>query len=153
MSTVVVSIKRLSDAFLDIPLPSYSTQGSAGMDVHAAIENELILRAGTILMIPTNLSIALSPGYECQVRSRSGLAAKSGVFCLNAPGTIDSDYRGEIKVILANMSTEDFTLRRGDRIAQLVVASYETVQWKQVEQLDQTERGEGGFGSTGVSQK
>lgn len=103
-------------------------------------------------MVPTGLAIALPSGYECQVRSRSGLAAKHGVFCLNAPGTIDSDYRGEIKVILANFGTESFTVQRGDRIAQLVIASYETVQWESVDSLDETERGEGGFGSTGLKQ-
>lgn len=144
-----VQISRLNNAIKDIELPVYSTSGSAGMDIRAAIDSEEILNPGETKMIPTGLAIALSPGYECQVRSRSGLAAKHGVFALNAPGTIDSDYRGEIKVILSNFSDKPYGISRGERIAQLVIARYERVDWEEVESLDETDRGSGGFGSTG----
>ncbi len=150
--TLSIRIQRTSTEFSDLPFPAYATTGSAGMDVHAAISQSLQIAPGSHVMVPTGLAIALPSGYECQVRSRSGLAAKHGVFCLNAPGTIDSDYRGEIKVILANFGAESFTIQRGDRIAQLVIASYETVQWDAVDSLDETARGEGGFGSTGLKQ-
>lgn len=145
-----VKIKQIDAKFADIALPAYSTTGSAGMDVCAAISEDLTLAAGKIAMVPTNLSIELPAGYECQVRSRSGLAAKNGVFCLNAPGTIDSDYRGEINVILANFSGADFVIKRGMRIAQLVIARYETAEWEVVRELSDTKRAAGGFGSTGV---
>lgn len=131
-------------------LPSYATTGSAGMDLHAAIEEQLIIPAGGIVMVPTGIAIALPSGYECQVRSRSGLAAKSGVFALNAPGTIDSDYRGEIKVILANFSKQDYIVQSQERIAQIVIAAYTIVEWNPVDDLTETERGTGGFGSTGI---
>mgnify|MGYP000635595257 CR=1 FL=1 len=147
-----MNISRTSQDFLDLPLPMYSTSGSAGMDVHAALSEPMTIPPGGVAMIPTALSIALPAGLECQVRSRSGLAAKHGVFTLNSPGTIDSDYRGEIKVILANFGGAPFTINRGDRIAQLVVARYESVQWNEVSSLDETERGAGGFGSTGIGQ-
>ena len=136
----------------DLPLPVYATEGSAGMDVHAAVDVTLTIAPSQIVMVPTGLSMAVPRGFECQVRSRSGLAAKHGVFALNAPGTIDSDYRGEVKVILANMSAEPFQVERGMRIAQLVVARHEHVQWNVVESLEETSRGDGGFGSTGVEQ-
>lgn len=145
-----VKIKQIDANFADIALPAYSTAGSAGMDVCAAITADITIAAGKTAMIPTNLSIELPVGYECQVRSRSGLAAKNGVFCLNAPGTIDSDYRGEIKVILANFSDTDFVITRGMRVAQLVIARYETAEWEVVRELSDTERAAGGFGSTGV---
>ncbi len=145
-----IEITRLKDTFEDLPLPSYKTSGSAGMDVYAAIENSIILHPGHTVLVPTNLAIALPEGFECQVRSRSGLALKNGVFALNAPGTIDSDYRGEIGVILSNFAKEAFTIRRGDRIAQLVIARYEQAEWNIVNSLEETERGAGGFGSTGV---
>ena len=144
-----IEITRLSNEFNDLPLPSYQTEGSAGMDICAAIENPTVIKTGAVELIPTLLAIALPQGYECQVRSRSGLAAKNGIFALNAPGTIDSDYRGEIKVILANFGKNDFTINRGDRIAQLVIAKYEQISWKLVNELNATERGSGGFGSTG----
>ena len=131
-------------------LPSYATTGSAGMDLHAAIEEQLIIPAGGIVMVPTGIAIALPSGYECQVRSRSGLAAKSGVFALNAPGTIDSDYRGEIKVIRANFSKQDYIVQSQERIAQIVIAAYTIVEWNPVDELTETERGTGGFGSTGI---
>jgi dUTP pyrophosphatase len=131
-------------------LPAYATVGSAGMDITAALAEPMILEPGAIVMIPTGIAIALPQGFECQVRSRSGLAAKHGIFALNAPGTIDSDYRGEIKVILANSGKASYAIQPGERIAQLVIARYETVQWELVDSLDETERGIGGFGSTGT---
>ena len=144
-----IAIARLPHAG-DLPLPSYATEGSAGMDVYAAVDEPLTIEPSQVVMVPTGLAMAVPHGFECQVRSRSGLAAKHGVFALNAPGTVDSDYRGEVKVILANFSTEPFTIERGSRIAQLVVASHAHVRWNEVDDLDATERGEGGFGSTGV---
>ncbi|MCS6966026.1 MAG: dUTP diphosphatase [Candidatus Kapabacteria bacterium] len=147
---LVVQIQRTDPAFADLPLPTYATEGSAGMDVYAAVTEPVELPPGGIVVIPTGIAIALPPGYECQVRSRSGIAARYGVFALNAPGTIDSDFRGEIRIILANFGREPFWIRRGDRIAQLVVTRYERVCWELVPELPRTERGSGGFGSTGI---
>ncbi len=144
-----VKITR-TDRYNDLSLPIYATSGSAGMDVLAYLNESITIQSGQTIMIPTGLAIALPDGFECQVRSRSGLAAKYGIFALNAPGTIDSDYRGEIKVILSNFGKDAFTINNGDRIAQLVVAKYEKVIWNEVDSLDETERGEGGFGSTGL---
>lgn len=144
-----IEITRLPHA-ADLPLPAYATSGAAGMDVHAAVDQPLVIQPGSIALVPTGLVMAIPTGFECQVRSRSGLAARNGVFALNAPGTIDSDYRGEVKVILANISGDPFTIERGSRIAQLVVARHEQVEWRAVEAVDATERGSGGFGSTGV---
>lgn len=140
---------QILDHARDLPLPFYATEGSAGMDIHAAVSEPLTLAAGKVTMVPTGLCVAIPQGYEIQVRSRSGLAAKNGVFALNSPGTIDSDYRGEIKVILANFSDTDFVIERGLRIAQLVVAKHEHIAWQAVESLDETSRADGGFGSTG----
>jgi len=130
-------------------LPHYATPLSAGMDLRAQIEAPITLSPLERKIIPTGLSIALPKGHEAQVRPRSGLAAKHGITVLNAPGTIDADYRGDIGVILINLSQEDFTIAPQDRIAQLVVAEYSQVQWQPVDQLPDTERGSGGFGSTG----
>ena len=132
-------------------LPSYATAGSAGMDLRAAVPEyqPLTLAPGRRALVPTGLKIALPLGYEAQVRARSGLALKHGIICPNAPGTIDSDYRGECGVILANIGDEDFVIRRGERIAQLVIAKHERADWIEVETLDDTARGAGGFGSTG----
>lgn len=130
--------------------PFYATVNSAGMDLKANIEEPITLAPLQRAMVPTGLYIALPEGTEAQVRPRSGLAAKHGVTVLNTPGTIDADYRGEIKVILVNLSNEPFTINPGERIAQMVVARYEKVEWDEVESLDQTERGAGGFGSTGT---
>lgn len=146
---MTIDIVRMDHA-ADLPLPVYASNGAAGMDVHAAVEAPTILAAGAVVLVPTGLCVAIPQGFEIQVRSRSGLAAKHGVFALNAPGTIDSDYRGEIKVILANFSGEDVIIERGMRIAQLVVARHEQCTWNVVSQLSETQRGEGGFGSTGV---
>jgi dUTP pyrophosphatase len=146
---VSVRIARLSDATKDIPLPEYATGGSAGMDIRAAVEGDLILKAGETALVPTGFAIALPAGYEAQVRPRSGLAIKNRVGILNAPGTIDSDYRGEVKVILTNFGGEDFTVRRGDRIAQMIIAPYVRADWDEKDTLDDTGRGIGGFGHTG----
>ena len=131
-------------------LPSYETNSSAGMDLRANISEAVILRPLARAIIKTGLFIELPVGYEAQVRPRSGLAAKKGITVLNSPGTIDADYRGEIGVILVNLSNEDFTIQNGERIAQMVVARHEHISWKQVDSLEETSRGTGGFGSTGV---
>lgn len=131
------------------PLPAYATDLSAGMDLRACLENSVTLGPLERALIPTGLFIALPAGFEAQVRPRSGLAAKHGVTVLNTPGTIDADYRGEIKVILVNLSHTPFTIVPGERIAQMVVARHERVEWEEAESLDETARGEGGFGSTG----
>ncbi len=131
------------------PLPEYATEGSAGMDIRANIESPVVLNPLERLLIPTGLFIELPEGFEAQIRPRSGLAIKHGLTCLNTPGTIDADYRGEIKVILINLSQEPHTIVHGDRIAQMVVAKVEQVKWKAVVQISETERGEGGFGHTG----
>jgi dUTP pyrophosphatase len=145
-----ILVKRLNNEFEDLPLPQYQTSGSAGMDIYAAVNDPVVINPKEIVLVPTSLAIALPDGYEAQVRSRSGLASKYGVFALNAPGTIDSDYRGEIKVILANFGNEPFIINRGDRIAQLVVARYEKAVFEIVDELPDTYRNDGGFGSTGI---
>ena len=132
------------------PLPQYATPLSAGVDLRANLDAPVILPPMGRCLVPTGLRIALPAGYEAQVRPRSGLALKHGITLLNTPGTIDADYRGEIGVIMANLSAEPFTIADGDRIAQLVVARHETAEWEAVEALDDTERGEGGFGHSGV---
>jgi len=144
----IVAVKRLEHAG-DLPLPHYATEQSAGMDLSAAIDKPLIIKAGEIQTVPTGIAIALPGGMEAQVRPRSGLAARHGITVLNSPGTIDADYRGEIKAILINHSKEDFTITRGMRIAQVVIARYEHVTLKETDSLDSTQRGEQGFGSTG----
>jgi dUTP pyrophosphatase len=131
------------------PLPAYATALSAGMDLRANLDTPITLRPLERCLVPTGLFIALPQGYEAQVRPRSGLALKKGITVLNTPGTIDADYRGEIGVILVNLSQEDFVINDGERIAQMVVARHETVTWEAVEDLDETERGAGGFGHTG----
>jgi dUTP pyrophosphatase len=131
------------------PLPAYETALSAGMDLRANLEQSIILKPMERAMIPTGLFIELPAGFEAQVRSRSGLAAKKGIAVLNSPGTVDADYRGEIKVILINLSKEDFTIENGERIAQMIVAKHERVSWIEAEELMETSRGSGGFGSTG----
>lgn len=131
-------------------LPKYATTGSAGMDLRANINHPIILAPGERVLIPTGLHIALPVGYEAQIRPRSGLAIKYGITCLNTPGTIDSDYRGEIGVELINHGHESFVINDGERIAQMVIAQYEQAEWVMVEELDETERGDGGYGHTGV---
>ena len=132
------------------PLPYYETEGSAGMDLRAELKEPLLLKPMGRAIVKTGLFIELPIGYEAQVRPRSGLAAKKGITVLNSPGTIDADYRGEIGVILVNLSNEDFIIENGERIAQLIIAKHERADWQQVEMLEETERGAGGFGSTGV---
>ncbi len=136
-----------------LPLPAYETPLAAGMDLRAAVGDDapLILKPMARAMVPTGLAFAVPAGFEAQVRPRSGLAAKAGVTCLNTPGTIDADYRGEVKVILINLGEEDFVIRRGDRIAQLVIAPVASAAWEPVSTLDETARGAGGFGSTGAA--
>jgi dUTP pyrophosphatase len=141
-----VEIKRLPGSE-GMPLPAYETEGAAGMDLRAA--EAMTLKPGARCLMPTGLSIALPQGFEAQVRPRSGLAVKHGVTVLNSPGTIDSDYRGEIKVPLINHGQEDFLIARGDRIAQMVIAPVTRIGWTEVEALDDTARGSGGFGSSG----
>ena len=145
-----IPIRRLPHGH-GLPLPAYETAQAAGMDLRAALPEDapLVLRPGARHSVPTGLAFALPTGFEGQVRPRSGLAAKSGITCLNTPGTIDADYRGEVKVILINLGEEDVTIRRGERIAQLVIAPVVQAVWAEVESLDETTRGSGGFGSTG----
>lgn len=133
------------------PLPKYQTELSAGMDLIANLEHPVTLQPFERVLIPTGLYIALPKGFEAQIRPRSGLALKHGITVLNSPGTIDADYRGEIKVLLINVSSEPFIIKDGERIAQMIIASHSTVKWKPVEALDETARGEGGFGSTGIT--
>ena len=134
----------------DLPAPAYATGQSAGMDLSAAIDAPITLKSGERALVPTAIAIALPAGFEAQIRPRSGLAAKNGVTVLNTPGTIDADYRGEIKVILINHGAEPFVIERGMRIAQMVIARYESIAWEHAETLDKTARGAGGFGSTGT---
>ena len=148
MRNIQVMVKKLSHAE-DLPLPRYMTPGSSGVDLLAAVEDEVFIQSGAFLLIPTGLTLSLPEGYEAQVRPRSGLAAKYGVTVLNTPGTIDRDYRGEIKVILINHGIDRYQVKRGDRIAQLVIAPVLQVEWIASEYLSETVRGAGGFGHTG----
>ena len=146
-SPIEIRIQRLPNGG-GLPLPAYASDGAAGMDVVAA--ESLTIRPGTRHAVATGFAMAIPAGYEVQVRPRSGLALKHGITCLNTPGTIDSDYRGEVKVILINLGEEDVVIRRGDRIAQMVVAPVVQADWSEVDSLDATARGAGGFGSTGA---
>ena len=146
--TLSLRLRRLPHG-QDLPLPAYQSAAAAGMDLLAANDDPLVLQPGGRALVPTGIAIALPEGTEAQVRPRSGLAAKHGVTVLNTPGTIDADYRGEIKVILINLGQSAFTINRGERIAQLVLAPVTQLAWEEVDALDETERGEGGFGSTG----
>ncbi|HBK92238.1 MAG TPA: dUTP diphosphatase [Parvularcula sp.] len=151
LPTPRVLLRRFAHA-QGIALPSYETAGAAGCDLRAAVPDDapIVLRSGERALVPTGLAIALPAGWEAQVRARSGLAAKFGVGLVNAPGTIDADYRGEVKVILINHGTDEFVIRRGDRIAQMVIAPVSQAAFVETQTLDETARGEGGFGSTGV---
>lgn len=144
-----VSVTQLPNAE-GLPLPSYATAGAAGMDLSAANDRDITINPGARALIPTGIAIALPVGFEAQVRPRSGLALKKGITVLNSPGTIDADYRGEIGVVLINHGHEEFVVKRGDRIAQLVISRYDRVAWRQTETLNETDRGAGGFGSTGI---
>ncbi|HET8727251.1 MAG TPA: dUTP diphosphatase [Alphaproteobacteria bacterium] len=150
MTRIAVAIRRLPHAG-DLPLPAYATEHAAGMDLLAAIDGDLVLAPGERRLVPAGIALALPPGYEAQVRPRSGLALKHGLTVLNAPGTIDADYRGEVGVILVNLGRDPVTLTRGMRIAQLVVAAHAAVAWDERESLPETVRGAGGFGSTGIA--
>ena len=145
---VRVRIARLRGAH-DLPLPARATRGAAGFDLHAAVEAAVVLAPRERALIPTGFAIAVPEGYEAQVRPRSGLALAHGIVLPNAPGTIDSDYRGEVKIIVCNTGEQAFTIERGDRIAQLVIAPVVRAEWDEVASLDATERGEGGFGHSG----
>ena len=152
MKKIDVQVKRLAHA-ADLPLPAYQSELAAGLDLLAAIPPDapMVLAPGERAMVPTGITIALPEGYEAQVRPRSGLAAKHGISCVNSPGTIDADYRGELKVILINHGQEPFTIKRGERIAQMVIAPVTRAEWQVVTTLSETTRGAGGFGSTGKS--
>jgi dUTP pyrophosphatase len=147
---VKVRVRRLAGA-ADLPLPAAASRGSSGLDLRAAIAGELVIEPGQRVRVPTGLVIEVPPGWEGQVRPRSGLALQHGISLPNSPGTIDSDYRGEVAVLLINLGDRPFRLQRGDRIAQLVLSRVETIEWEEADLLDGTARGEGGFGSTGVS--
>ncbi len=148
-SPLTVKVRRVRTHAEPLPLPRYETAQAAGLDLRADIDGERVLGPLERLAVPTGLALALPPGYEGQVRPRSGLALRHGVTLLNAPGTVDADYRGEVQVVLINLSNEPFTLRRGDRVAQLVVAAVPAVALEEVEVLEETSRGGNGFGSTG----
>jgi len=146
---VQVKIKRLNPGFNDIPLPGYATPGSSGLDVRAAVSDDIILMPGSFELIPTNFSVEIPEGFEIEVRPRSGLAAKFGIGVLNSPGTIDSDYRGEVKIILFNFGKENFKISRGDRIAQMVLSKVYSAELIETKNLLTSKRGIGGFGHTG----
>lgn len=149
MKKIVIKTKRISEKFNDIPLPYYATEGSAGMDVRAAIESDVIIKSGEVKLVPTNLMVEIPVGYEIQVRPRSGLALKHGMGLLNSPGTIDSDYRGEVGIIMSNFSNENFVVKRGNRIAQLVISKVYQAELVETMELAESIRGNGGFGHTG----
>ena len=144
----MIKVKVINKSKFD--LPQYSTPQSAGVDLRANLDEPVVLGSLERAMVPTGLYLQIPAGYEAQVRPRSGLAAKKGITVLNSPGTVDADYRGEVKVILVNLSSQEFVIEPGERIAQMVFAAHEQVEWNPVEVLDETERGEGGFGHTGV---
>ena len=148
-SNIKVRISRIESGVTDIPFPAYATSSSSGMDIHAAVNGDKTIKPGETVLIPTGFQIEIPPGYEGQIRPRSGLAIKHGISVLNTPGTIDADYRGEVKVILINLGTEDFAITRGDRIAQLVITPVVRAQWEEVPVIEKTARGSGGFGHTG----
>jgi dUTP pyrophosphatase len=146
---IVLKIKKTDDA-LDLPLPKYMSSGAAGMDLYAKVKEDVIIKPGEIKLIETGIMIQLPEGYEAQIRPRSGLALKNGITMLNSPGTIDSDYRGEIKLIIINLGKSDFIVKRGLRIAQMIINKVELPEILEVSKLDDTERGENGFGHTGL---
>lgn len=149
MESVSIKILRVTDKFNDIPLPEYATSGSSGMDLRAAVDGEIIIDPGKIALIPTNISVEIPEGYEIQVRPRSGLAARHGIGVLNSPGTVDSDYRGEIRVILFNFGEESFKIKSGERIAQMILSKFYKMEIEESGRLADSKRGSGGFGHTG----
>jgi len=148
MQKLIVSVERTKEG-IDMPLPKYMSDQAAGMDLYACVNEEVKLEHGDIKLIPTGIKIALPPGYEAQIRPRSGLALKHGIGLVNSPGTIDADYRGEIKIIMINFGKEPFAIKRGERIAQMVINKIAQIEWDVVEKLEDSTRGEGGFGHTG----
>lgn len=150
MEKIQIKIQRVTDLFNDIPLPEYATNGSSGLDLRAAVETDLIIPKGKVSLVPTNLRVEIPLGYEIQIRPRSGLAAKNGIGVLNSPGTIDSDYRGEIKIILFNFGEEDFIIKRSDRIAQMILSKVYHMNLIETHELNESNRGAGGFGHTGT---
>jgi len=144
-----IKITRLDPDSEDIPLPKYLTRGAAGMDICAAVRKRVVIPPGKTVLVPTGFSIELPAGFEAQIRPRSGLAINHNVGLLNSPGTIDSDYRGEIKIVVTNFGRKNFVVKRGDRIAQMVIARYVRADWKEVKRLNRSKRGKGGFGHTG----
>lgn len=150
MDKIPIKVKRLDDS-TDLPLPSYESEGCSGMDIRASVKKAVILNPGEIRLIPTGLVVSVPPGYEAQIRPRSGLALEYGIGMVNSPGTIDSDYRGEIGIIVINWGQRPFTIRRGDRIAQMIITRVYRADIMEVEVLDSTQRGEGGFGHSGVA--
>ena len=149
MESLIIPVSRLPH-LAELPLPSHATSHSAGLDLLAAINKDNVIRPFQRILIPTGIAIALPPGFEAQIRPRSGLAIKHGLTVLNSPGTIDADYRGEVCVALINLGAEDFTVTRGMKIAQMVISQYCSINWNIVTTLNDTQRGTGGFGSTGV---
>jgi len=149
MKNINIKIQRIDSKFNDIPIPEYATEGSSGLDVRAAVEREQIVPAGTVALVSTNLRVEIPIGYEIQIRPRSGLAAKNSIGVLNSPGTIDADYRGEVKIILFNFGKKDFIIKRGDRIAQMVLSEVIKMNLITSDNLSETKRGSGGFGHTG----
>ena len=150
MERTVIKIKRLESS-IDLPLPDYETEGSSGMDIRASVREPVLMKPGEIKLIPTGISVSIPPGYEGQIRPRSGLALKHGIGLINSPGTIDSDYRGEIAIIMINWGEKSFTIRRGDRIAQMIIIKVQRADLVEVDDLDSTKRGDGGFGHSGIN--
>lgn len=148
--SVLIAVRRLRRPADELPLPSYQSADAAGMDLLADIDAPVPLRPGERALVPTGLAVEIPPGFEAQIRPRSGLALRHGVTLLNSPGTIDADYRGEVRVLLVNLGTTDYIVQRGDRIAQMVVAPVTRAEWHEVEELGKTARGQGGFGHTGL---
>ena len=151
LENIKVRISRVGDENHDLRLPEYATEGSAGMDLYAAVEGDVRLMPLETKLIPTGFTIELPPGFEAQIRPRSGLALKHQVGIMNSPGTVDSDYRGEVKVLLTNFGKEPYSVKRGDRIAQMVVHHFARVDWEEVDKINDTTRGAGGFGHTGTN--
>ncbi|MFI5252293.1 MAG: dUTP diphosphatase [Bacteroidota bacterium] len=150
MHEITIRISRINNDVNDVPLPKYATEGSSGMDIYAAVMKDVVMQPGETTLIPSGFKIEIPAGYEAQVRPRSGLALKHGIGILNAPGTIDSDYRGEVGIILTNYGKKEFTVKRGERIAQLVIMPVTKAAWVEVSDINETLRGAGGFGHTGT---
>jgi dUTP pyrophosphatase len=149
MESIQIKIQHVTNLFPDILLPEYATEGSSGLDLRAAVETEIKIEKGKVGLVPTNLRVEIPSGYEIQIRPRSGLAVKNGIGVLNSPGTIDSDYRGEVKVVLFNFGEDDFIIKRGDRIAQMILSKVYRANLILTDDLNDSSRGEGGFGHTG----